>query len=118
MSEADQLLAALDAAPDDTARQALLVGCPRDLLGQVHASVAYRTFRAETDQHSAAESAAFASFTTALNSAPDDAARLKLIETARRERGAAFLAEWSWRRTASAADWMARCLALCREGAP
>lgn len=116
MNETDRLVAALDAAPDDAARAALLAGCPKNLLAQLNAALVYRRFIAESDAAVAAEKAAFEAFTTELDAQPDDAARLLIIEAARRDpqRGAAWLAEWHWQRTATTQDWCERYLAMVR----
>jgi hypothetical protein len=112
--ESDCFIASLDAAPDDAARQALLARCPPALLEAVNATLCYRRFRHETDAASAAEAAAFAAFTQQLDAAADDAERLAVIEAARRDpqRGGAFVSEWTWRRAASAADWLRRYFEL------
>jgi hypothetical protein len=120
MSEADDLLARLDGAPDAAARQALIAGRPQGLLEELRAALVYRKSKADVAEHLAAERAAFEAFTAELDAAPDDDARLQLIEAARRDpqRGAAFVSEWAWQRTASTDDWMNRYLAMIREGAP
>jgi hypothetical protein len=120
MTEADALLAALDVASDDEARAALVANCPKKLLEQLHAALFYRKFIADSAAAVAAERAAFAAFTSELDAAPDDAARLHIIEAARRdpEGGEAFVAEWTWRRTATEADWAARYFAMLGREVP
>jgi hypothetical protein len=110
MSAADTLLEQLDAAPGDNARAVLLAGSSPDLLAELNATLAYRKFVADIAERCAAEEAAFAAFTAELDGASDDAARVQLIEAARSDpqRGAAWLAEWHWQRTASVEDWSRR----------
>jgi hypothetical protein len=112
MTDADRLLEALDAAPDDAARLALLSAAPRTVREQLNAELIYRKFMTDTDAEVAAEQAAFDGFARDLDAAPDDAARLRIIATAHADpqRGAAWLAEWRWRRTATCEDWMRRYL--------
>jgi hypothetical protein len=120
MSEADDLLARLDGAPDADARQALIAGRPQGLLEELRAALVYRKSKADVAEHLAAERAAFEAFTAELDAAPDDAARLQLIEAARRspQRGERFVAEWAWRKTADAAAWGQRYLAMLQRCAP
>jgi hypothetical protein len=110
MSEAAHLLAALDAAPDQGARTALVSRCTHEQLLELHAALAYRRLNATV----AEQLAAFETFTRELDSALDDAERLQLIETAIADphRGQTWLQEWSWRRGASLQAWHQRCMAL------
>jgi hypothetical protein len=115
---ADRLLEQLDATSDYAARQALFAGCPRDLLEQVHATLVYRQMNAEVAERCAAEREAHEAFAAQLDLARDDNRRLRIIEAARRDpqRGEAWLAEFAWRRTASAIDWQRRYVALLDDG--
>jgi hypothetical protein len=113
MTEADELLEQLDAAPGDNARAVLLAGSSPDLLAELNATLAYRKFVADIAERCAAEEAAFAAFTAELDGASDYAARVQLIEAARSDpqRGA-WLAEWHWQCTASVEDWSRRYVAM------
>jgi hypothetical protein len=114
MTEADELLEQLDAAPGDNARAVLLAGSSPDLLAELNATLAYRKFVADIAEHCAAEKAAFAAFAFELDAQPNDAARVQLIEAARGDpqRGAAWLAEWHWQRTATVEDWSRRYIEM------
>jgi hypothetical protein len=116
VNETDRLLSALDAAPNDAARAALLAGCSPSQLAQLNALLAYLQMQADVAERCAAEKAAFEAFSAELDAAPDDAARLQIIDAARSDpqRGAGFVSEWAWRRTATVADWSDRYLALVR----
>lgn len=103
-----ELSAALDVAADDTERTALLAAASKQTREQLNALLTYRRFIPESNVDD------YATFTAQLDAAEDDAARLALIAQAQRDprRGAAFLGEWTWRRSATADDWRRRYLAM------
>ena len=94
------LLKQLEVAADDTQRAAILQNATPEDLERLAGELCHREIWAEVAAATAIEQA----FTAALEAAPDDAERLRLIEDARMEHGAAWLAEWAWWRTATAAD--------------
>lgn len=106
-----ELSAALDAAGTDEERSALLAAAPRKVRERLNATLTYRKLVSDADNP-------YAAFTSALDAAPDDDARRALIAAARRDpkRGAAFLSEWTWRRTATADDARRRYLAMIGGG--
>jgi hypothetical protein len=110
---AEELLAALDAAPDDAARIALLGAAPRRVRETLQSELIYRKVMTDSSGECAAEAAAYAAFTRALDDAACDMARMAIIEAAERDpqRGPAWLAEWNWRRTATTEDWARRYFA-------
>jgi hypothetical protein len=112
-AEADRLLTALDAAADDSARATVMAGCSPELLEEVHAHLVYRQMEAAGEE----ERAAFDRFTAELDAAPDDDARLRLIEAARADpqRGPTFVQEWTWTRGATTQDHANRYMAMLRE---
>jgi hypothetical protein len=112
--DADSLLAALDAAPDNAARAALLAGRHPRVLEELNAALVYRKLNADVEASLAAQRVAFTAFEAELDAAADDAARLKVIEAARSDpqRGPGFVSEWTWQRSASATDWAQRYMAM------
>jgi hypothetical protein len=118
MTTPAQLLDSLNAAPDDAARLALLNAASRRLREQLHSTMFYRRFMAESAAASAVAQAAFEAFSAELNRAPDDDTRLQIIAAAQGDpqRGAGWLAEWSWRSNATVEDWQRRYLATVSDG--
>jgi hypothetical protein len=116
--EADKLLAGLDAAPDDPARLALLNAAPRKVREALSHQLWYRKFISDSADASAAQQAAFDAFSRQLDEATDDDARLQIIAAAQADpqRGHDWLAEWSWRRTATEEDGRRRYLAAVNGG--
>lgn len=112
MTEVDALLAALDAAKDDAERAALIDAAPPQVRKRLNAALVYRRVIYGTPAEAAAERA-YGEFTERLTAAVDDAARVRLIDAARADpqRGPAWLAEWSWRRTATSDEVMKRYFA-------
>ena len=110
MTALRSLIAAIDAATDCAERTALVERCSREQLKQLHAALTYRRLNAAV----AARIAAFPDFSGELDRAPDDGARLWIIEAAQHDpqRGPAWLAEWSWQRRATENDWHARYMAM------
>lgn len=101
------LSAALDAAASDEERSALSAAAPRKVRESLNARLTYRKSITDIDTR-------YAAFTAQLEAAADDSARLALIAAAQRDpkRGAAFLSEWTWRRTATENESRRRYLAL------
>lgn len=103
-----ELSAALDAAASDAQRTALLAAAPKQTRERFNAFLTYRKLIRDSNVD------VYAAFTGQLDAAADDAARLALIAQAQRDpqRGAAFLSEWTWRRSATAEDWRRRYLVM------
>ena len=118
MSDVDQLVAALDAAPDDTARLALLNAAPRRVREGLKAQLFYLKFMADTHAACEAERVAFETFAAQLDAAPSDDVRLAIIQAAEADpaRGRAWLSEWSWRQGATTDHWQRRYLAMACYG--
>jgi hypothetical protein len=120
MTTGYDLLAALNAAPDDAARLALLSAAPRKAREQLKAELIYRSVIDGAAADVARQRAAFDKFSRELDAAPDDDARLRIIAAVQADpkRGPEWLAEYSWQRTATVEDWRKRYVAtVCGESA-
>jgi hypothetical protein len=93
MTAADALLAALDAAADDSARAVLIAATPKATQEQLGAIIAHRQMLAV----GAAHTAALREFQRAIDAATDDDARRALIAATDPQ----LMAGWVWSRTAS-----------------
>src|SRR5690242_18634581 len=115
----DDLLAALDAAPDDAARAALLAGRSPAELEQLQAALVYRQFHVDVGAAVAAELAAKQRFSVELDAAATDEARLRIIEAAQADpqRGPSWVARWKWERTADLAERTRHFVAALGAGA-
>ena len=108
---AQALLDALDAAQDDAQRRALFEAAPRTTRQALSALLTYRKVMDVGPTIEAAQTA-FDAFSLDLDGAANDDERARLIEGAARDppRGHEWLAEWSWRRTATVEHWQRRYL--------
>lgn len=102
------LLGSLDAAVDDVERERLLQAAPYELRTALDSYLTYRTLMSDCAREAEAQRKSFSAFTDALDACNSDDARVVLIHGA----PPAFLAEWSWRQTASDDAWVKRYLAL------
>ena len=88
------LYAALRRAETDAERlEALRAASPEDLHA-LHAGLIYRRLIAECTAAALQENASFAAFSAALGAASSDAERVELIDSAKAEHGAEWLARW------------------------
>jgi hypothetical protein len=119
--EAEQLAAALDAAPDYAARLALLNAAPREMYEQLSVLLVGRKFMADTDIEAAVAAVLtdLSTFSQQLDAARDDDARKAIMEAvaADPDHGPVFISEWDWRRHATTVDWLNRFTPLLREAA-
>lgn len=102
------LLQALDAATDDAARERLLQAAPYELRTALDSYLTYRAFIGDCGREVEAQRKSFSVFTASLDACVSDDARVVVIGAA----PPAFLAEWSWRQSASDESWTKRYLAL------
>ncbi len=107
------LLVVLDVCKSDAERTALLDSAPEDVRRQLATRLRYDTFIAETAHEVEALDADLATFTQALDDAPDDAARLALI----RATDSQLVAEWRWNSTATEKDYRIRYMRAAGVGA-
>lgn len=102
------LLQALDNATDDAERERLLQAAPYEVRAALDTYLGYHALMGECAREVEAQDKSFTSFTAALDSCGADESRVALIQAAQ----PAFLAEWSWRQTASDDSWVKRYLAV------
>ena len=88
------LYSVLRRAQNDAERlEALRVASPEDLHA-LYAGLIYRRLIAECTAATLQENASFAAFSAALEAAPSDPERVELIDSAKAEHGAEWLARW------------------------
>lgn len=102
------LLAALDVAPDDEARAALLAAASDETRSQLANVLAYRRFIADVARAAENDERKRSDFTRLLDAAVDDATRVAIIRAA----DPAMVAEWRWRASATEESWKRRYMAL------
>jgi len=114
-AERDPVVAALEAAPDDTERAKLIAALTLEERRQLKAELMYRKWKADSEAACEAERAACNAFTARLEAAGNDAERTVIIGAASADpaRGPKFLAEWRWHRTATYDDYLRRYMQLC-----
>lgn len=102
------LHAALDGAPDDEARAALLAAASDETRSQLANVLAYRRFIADVARAAENDERKREDFTRLLDAAVDDATRVAIIRAA----DPAMVAEWRWRASATEESWKRRYMAL------
>ena len=106
MSESLPLFNILAHAASDAERLELLAAAAPQDLERLHGELTHAAMLSETAAALEAVRRAHAKFSAALEAAADDAERLAAIEAARRLHGSAWLAAWSWQRSAGYEQWV------------
>jgi hypothetical protein len=102
------LYAALRRAETDAERLDALRAASPEELAALYAALIYRNMIAECTAATLQENASFAEFSAALGAASSDAERVAVIEAARGEHGAEWLARWVQSRTSTPEKWILR----------
>ena len=102
------LYAAIRRAQNDAERLDALRAASPEELAALHAALTYRRLIAECTAAALQENASFAAFSAALEAAPSDAERVELIDSAKTEHGAEWLARWVQSRTSTPEKWILR----------
>ena len=102
------LYAALRRAETDAERLEALRAASPEELAALHGTLIYRNMIAECTAAALQENASFAAFSAALEAAPSDAERMVVIDSAKAEHGAEWLARWVQSRTSTPEKWILR----------